>query len=73
MEIKQQNNNYDQEATERSRKSILPEQEQKSFQRSLNRLLDPSQLDELDRKRKANVIHQVSSFCLFKINQLNTN
>ena len=73
LEIKQQNNNYDQEATERSRKSILPEQEQKSFQRSLNRLLDPSQLDELDRKRKANVIHQVSSFCLFKINQLNTN
>ena len=43
-------------------KSIIPQQDpdqQKSFPRSLNRLLDPSQLDEIDRKRKANVIHQV--------------
>ena len=34
--------------------------EQKSFQRSLNRLLDPSQLEDMERKRKANLLHQVS-------------
>lgn len=59
IEAKEQSLYEQNQSSERSKHNNNNNNEQKSFGRSLNRLLDPAQIEEMDRKRQASLQHQV--------------